>query len=83
MEIIAYTLIRLACVCLFGMILLSNDPIIKANKIANAALEQVEILKHKWLESEKAGHDIGMKKAKATWKSSHAKDWRKSRKKAA
>ena len=34
-------------------------------------------------ESEKAGYDIGMKKAKATWKSSHAKDWRKSRKKAA
>jgi hypothetical protein len=83
MEIIAYTIIWLTCGVLFGMFLLSNDPYIKANKIANAALEHVEILKHKWLESEKAGHDIGMKKAKATWKSSHAKDWRKSRKKAA
>ena len=83
MEIIAYTIIWLACGGLFGMFLLSNDPYIKANKITNAALEHVEILKHKWLESEKAGHDIGIKKAKSTWESSHAKDWRKSRKKAA
>ena len=83
MEIVVYTIIWLSCGGLFGMILLSNDPYIKANKIANAALEQVEILKDKWLESEKAGHDIGMKKAKATWKKAHAKDWRKSRRKAA
>ena len=80
MEILTYTVIWLALSGLFAMILLSNDPYVKANKIANAALERVELLKHKWLESEKAGHDIGMKNAQKSWVKLHAKKWKASRK---
>ena len=83
MEIIAYTIIWLACGGLFGMFLLSNDPYIKANKIANAALEHVEILKHKWLESEKVGFDIGFESAQKSWDKNHAQNWRRSKRKAA
>lgn len=79
MEILTYTVIWASLSGLFAMILLSNNPYVKANKIANAALERVEILKHKWLESEKAGHDIGMKTAKKSWSKYHAKKWKASR----
>ena len=83
MEIIIYTVIWAALGGLFAMILLSNNPYVKAHKIANAALERIEILKHKWLESEKVGYDIGIENAQKSWKENHAKNWRKSRKKAA
>jgi len=79
MEILTYTVIWASLSGLFAMILLSNNPYVKAHKIANAALEHVEILKHKWLESEKAGHDIGMKTAKKSWSKYHAKKWKASR----
>ena len=82
MEILTYTIVWLALSSLFAIFLLSNDPHLKARRFARSTAEQIEILKHKWLESEKAGYDIGIKKAKATWKSAHAKNWRKSRKKA-
>jgi hypothetical protein len=38
-----------------------------------------EILKHKWIESEKAGHDIGFEKALTDWIHKHSSNWRKSR----
>ena len=83
MEYVVYTVIWASLVGLFAMILLSNDPYVKAQKLANAALERIEILKHKWLESEKAGHDVGMKNAQKSWSKNHAKAWRKHRKNAA
>ena len=79
MEIIAYTAIWLAVSGLFAMLLLSNDPYAKAKKLADIALERIEVLKHKWLESEKAGRDIGMESAKKSWKKNHAKKWKASR----
>jgi hypothetical protein len=79
MEILVYTIIWASISCLFAMILLSNNPYVKAHKIANAALERIEILKHKWLESEKAGRDIGMKTAQKSWSKNHAKKWKASR----
>ncbi len=79
MEILVYIIIWASISCLFAMILLSNNPYVKAHKIANAALERIEILKHKWLESEKAGHDIGMKTAQKSWAKFHAKKWKASR----
>ena len=79
MEIILYIVIWASISGLFAMILLSNNPYVKAHKIANAALERIEILKHKWLESEKAGHDIGMKTAQKSWSKNHAKKWKASR----
>ncbi len=80
MEILIYTAVWLAVSGLFAMLLLSNDPYARAKKLADIALERIEVLKHKWLESEKVGHDIGMEKAKKSWKKNHAKKWKASRK---
>jgi hypothetical protein len=41
--------------------------------------EREEILKHKWIESEKAGHDIGFEQALTDWIIKHRSKWRKSR----
>lgn len=40
--------------------------------------EREEIMKHKWLESEKAGHDIGYDKALLDWIMNHREKWRTS-----
>ena len=41
--------------------------------------EREEILRHKWLESEKAGYDIGFENALIDWIMNHRTGWRKSR----
>ncbi len=41
--------------------------------------EREEILRHKWIESEKAGHDIGFEKALLDWIVKHRSGWRKER----
>lgn len=41
--------------------------------------EREEILKHKWIESEKAGHDIGFERALLNWVCQHRDSWRKTR----
>ena len=41
--------------------------------------EREEILKHKWIESEKVGHDIGFEKALLSWVFNHREDWRKNK----
>jgi len=41
--------------------------------------EREEILRHKWLESEKAGQDIGFDKALLDWVIRHRSAWRASR----
>ena len=38
--------------------------------------EREEILKHKWIESEKAGQDIGFEKALLDWVFNHREKWR-------
>lgn len=43
--------------------------------------EREEILKHKWIESEKAGHDIGFERALTDWIVKYRSKWRKSRQK--
>ena len=35
-----------------------------------------EILRHKWLESEKVGHDIGFEKALVDWMVHHRAGWK-------
>ena len=37
--------------------------------------EREEILRHKWFESEKAGHDIGFEKALLDWMHNHRSKW--------
>jgi len=41
--------------------------------------EREEILKHKWIESEKAGYDIGFDQALVDWIVNHRSSWRRSR----
>ena len=41
--------------------------------------EREEILKHKWIESEKAGSDIGFEKALLDWILKHRSNWRSKR----
>ena len=41
--------------------------------------EREEILRHKWIESEKAGHDIGFEQALTDWIIKHRSSWRKAR----
>lgn len=41
--------------------------------------ERDEILKHKWIESEKAGYDIGFERALTDWILKHRSKWRKGR----
>lgn len=41
--------------------------------------EREEILKHKWIESEKAGRDIGFERALTDWIIKHRSKWRRSR----
>ena len=41
--------------------------------------EREEILRHKWIESEKAGHDIGFERALTDWIIKHRSSWRKAR----
>ena len=55
------------------------------NMVMNSALyreflaERDEILKHKWIESEKAGYDIGFEQALTDWIVKHRSKWRKAR----
>ena len=41
--------------------------------------ERGEILKHKWIESEKAGFDIGFERALTDWIINHRTKWRRNR----
>jgi hypothetical protein len=41
--------------------------------------EREEILRHKWIESEKAGHDVGFEKALLDWIVKHRTAWRTQR----
>jgi hypothetical protein len=45
--------------------------------------ERGEILKHKWIESEKAGKDIGFERALLDWIVKHRSNWRDRRRKEA
>ena len=95
MEILSYTSILFVLGGLFSMLLLYTNPYYKnkidkavnglnvAYEVALQKAEQIEISKHKWLESEKAGYDIGIELAQQSWNRYHAKDWRKSKRKAA
>lgn len=41
--------------------------------------ERDEILKHKWLESERLGYDIGFERALLDWIRKHREGWRSAR----
>jgi hypothetical protein len=41
--------------------------------------EREEILKHKWIESEKVGRDVGLEHALTDWIVRHRSKWRRTR----
>ena len=45
--------------------------------------ERAEILRHKWIESEKAGRDIGFEKALLDWIMKYRSNWRDRRRREA
>ena len=65
---------------------MSNESDIKANDLVkNSSLyrefqaEREEILKHKWIESEKVGYDIGFERALTDWIVKYRANWRRAR----
>jgi len=58
----------------------SRDDVFKNSSLYKEfQAEREEILKHKWIESEKLGHDIGFERALTDWIMRHRSKWRKSR----
>jgi hypothetical protein len=58
----------------------STDDLLKNSSLYREfKAEREEILKHKWIESEKAGHDIGFERALTEWIIKHRMSWRKAR----
>lgn len=56
------------------------DDLLKRSSLYREFLaEREEILRHKWLESEKAGCDIGFEQALTDWIVKHRAQWRKTR----
>jgi len=43
-------------------------------------IQQEEVAKHKWIESEKAGQDIGWERAYAEWLEKYFPDWERDQK---
>jgi hypothetical protein len=56
-----------------------NDLVKKSSLYREFLAEREEIMRHKWIESEKAGHDIGFERALTDWIIKHRTKWRKSR----
>ena len=54
----------------------TNDFVNNSSVYKYYCAERDEILKHKWLESEKAGKDIGWEKALMDWIMYHRQAWR-------
>ena len=50
------------------------DPLIEIDR---SQLEEIE--KYKWIESEKAGRDIGWERAQQEWLAKHFGDWKRVR----
>jgi len=57
----------------------SRDIVMNSALYREFLAERDEILRHKWLESEKAGYDIGFERALLDWIVKHRSNWRRSR----
>jgi hypothetical protein len=56
-----------------------TDLVRKSSLYREFEAEKEEIMKHKWIESQKAGHDIGFERALTDWIIKHRSKWRRSR----
>ncbi|WOO43093.1 hypothetical protein [Rubellicoccus peritrichatus] len=57
----------------------SRDFVRRSNLYQEFLAEREEILRHKWIESEKAGYDVGFERALLDWIRKHRDEWRQSR----
>ncbi len=58
----------------------SGNELVKNSSLYREYLaEREEILRHKWIESEKSGRDIGFEQALTDWIVKHRTQWRKAR----
>ena len=57
----------------------ANDLVGHSLLYRESQAEREEILRHKWLESEKKGHDIGLELAQVDWRIKYRSQWRKER----
>lgn len=57
----------------------SREFVKKSSLYQEFLAEREEILRHKWLESERLGRDIGFERALLDWIRKHREDWRVSR----
>lgn len=57
----------------------ANDLLKNSTLYREFQAEREEILRHKWIESEKAGRDIGFEQALTDWIIKHRSTWRKNR----
>lgn len=57
----------------------ANDLVKESLLYKEFLAERDEILRHKWIESEKAGHDIGFEKALLDWVLRYRSSWRQQR----
>lgn len=60
----------------------SKDMVMNSALYREFLAEREEILRHKWLESEKVGHDIGFERALLDWIVKHRSNWRRHRREA-
>lgn len=58
----------------------SKDMVMNSALYREFLAERDEILRHKWIESEKAGYDIGFERALLDWIVKHRSNWRRNRK---
>jgi hypothetical protein len=58
----------------------SNDFAERSSLYQEFLAEREEILRHKWIESEKKGKDIGFERALLDWIRKHRENWRQTRK---
>lgn len=56
-----------------------NDLLKNSSLYREFQAEREEILRHKWIESEKEGRDIGFERALTDWIVKHRSKWRKTR----
>jgi hypothetical protein len=57
----------------------ANDLLKNSSLYREFQAEREEILRHKWIESEKVGHDIGFERALTDWIVKHRSKWRRAR----
>jgi hypothetical protein len=58
----------------------TSDELLKNSSLYREFLaEREEVLRHKWLESEKVGIDVGFEEALTDWMVKHRSEWRKRR----